>query len=158
MQTKKKGNQWRFGMKAHIGVDVSGLTPTSLTAATRHDLNQLGKSAFMEGAICLSCPLPRAPAKGRGGMWTGDVERPGKVNRQRPRTKSRSHRIHESHQRGGHLPRHQAAGSRQWPHTEMSDNQLMIFDHPVCGTNDRQWEGSPSKNRNNAEMRKIANS
>ncbi|WP_416415989.1 IS5 family transposase [Klebsiella pneumoniae] len=40
----KKGNQWHFGMKAHIGVDAkSGLTHSLVTtAANEHDLNQLG--------------------------------------------------------------------------------------------------------------------
>jgi len=38
----KKGNQWHFGMKAHIGVDVkTGLTHTfTTTAANVHDLNE----------------------------------------------------------------------------------------------------------------------
>ena len=40
----KKGNQWHFGMKAHIGVDAkSGLTHSlETTAANEHDLNQAG--------------------------------------------------------------------------------------------------------------------
>ncbi len=38
----KKGNQWHFGMKAHIGVDAkTGLTHSFTTTATNeHDLNQ----------------------------------------------------------------------------------------------------------------------
>ncbi len=44
MHQTKKGNQWHFGMKAHIGVDAkSGLTHSPVTtAANEHDLNQLG--------------------------------------------------------------------------------------------------------------------
>ncbi|MEZ6939843.1 IS5 family transposase [Aeromonas sp. S12(2024)] len=40
----KKGNQWYFGMKAHIGVDAkSGLTHNlETTSANEHDLNQAG--------------------------------------------------------------------------------------------------------------------
>ncbi len=40
----KKGNQWYFGMKAHIGVDAkSGLTHSlETTSANEHDLNQMG--------------------------------------------------------------------------------------------------------------------
>lgn len=43
MHQTKKGNEWHFGMKAHIGVDAqSGLTHTLVTtAANEHDLNQL---------------------------------------------------------------------------------------------------------------------
>ena len=43
-QTKKKGNQWYFGMKAHIGVDAKSSLTHSLetTAANEHDLNQVG--------------------------------------------------------------------------------------------------------------------
>ena len=42
MHQTKKGNQWHFGMKAHIGVDVkTGLNHTfTTTAANEHDLNQ----------------------------------------------------------------------------------------------------------------------
>ncbi|MGE9527404.1 transposase, partial [Escherichia coli] len=45
MHPTKKGNQWYFGMKAHIGVDAqSGLTHSLVTtAANEHDLNQVGK-------------------------------------------------------------------------------------------------------------------
>jgi IS5 family transposase len=54
MHQTKKGNQWYFGMKAHIGVDAkSGLTHSlGTTAANEHDLNQVGnllhgKEAFV---------------------------------------------------------------------------------------------------------------
>jgi len=42
MHKTKEGNQWRFGMQAHIGVDVkSGLTHTfTTTVANGQDLNQ----------------------------------------------------------------------------------------------------------------------
>lgn len=42
MHQTKKGNQWHFGMKAHIGVDAkTGLTHSfTTTAANEHDLNQ----------------------------------------------------------------------------------------------------------------------
>jgi IS5 family transposase len=44
MHQAKKGNNWYFGMKAHIGVDAqSGLVPTMAgTAATVNDLNMAG--------------------------------------------------------------------------------------------------------------------
>lgn len=42
MHQTKKGNQWHFGMKAHIGVDAkTGLTHSfTTTSANEHDLNQ----------------------------------------------------------------------------------------------------------------------
>jgi len=42
MHQTKKGNQWHFGMKAHVGVDArTGLTHSlTTTAANEHDLNQ----------------------------------------------------------------------------------------------------------------------
>jgi IS5 family transposase len=45
MHQTKKGNQWHFGMKAHIGVDAtSGLVHTVVgTAANEHDLNVAGQ-------------------------------------------------------------------------------------------------------------------
>ena len=41
MHQTRKGNQWHFGMKAHIGVDAqTGLTHSiATTAANEHDLN-----------------------------------------------------------------------------------------------------------------------
>jgi IS5 family transposase len=45
MHQTKKGNQWHFGMKAHIGVDAdSGLVHSVVgTAANEHDLNVAGQ-------------------------------------------------------------------------------------------------------------------
>ena len=45
MHQTKKGNQWYFGMKAHIGVDVaSGLVHTVVgTAANEADITQTAK-------------------------------------------------------------------------------------------------------------------
>ena len=42
MHQTKKGNEWRFGMKCHIGVDAgSGLVHTIIvTAANAHDITQ----------------------------------------------------------------------------------------------------------------------
>lgn len=50
MHQTKKGNQWHFGMKAHIGVDAkNGLTHSlATTAANEHDLNQLGNLLHRE--------------------------------------------------------------------------------------------------------------
>ncbi|PSL11684.1 DDE family transposase, partial [Marinobacterium halophilum] len=54
MHQTKKGNQWHFGLKAHIGVDArTGITHSfSTTAANEHDLNQAdqllhGEEAFI---------------------------------------------------------------------------------------------------------------
>jgi len=45
MHQTKKGNQWHFGMKMHIGVDAENGTVHSLatTAANKHDITQAGK-------------------------------------------------------------------------------------------------------------------
>ena len=50
MHQTKKGNQWHFGMKAHIGVDVaSGVVHTVIgTAANEADINQM--AAVLHGA------------------------------------------------------------------------------------------------------------
>ena len=54
MHQTKKGNQWHFGMKTHIGVDAkTGVTHSfTTTAANEHDLNQAehllhGKEGFI---------------------------------------------------------------------------------------------------------------
>jgi IS5 family transposase len=43
MHQTKKGNQWHFGMKAHIGVDAASGVVHSLTgaAANEADINQM---------------------------------------------------------------------------------------------------------------------
>lgn len=45
MHQTKKGNEWRFGMKCHIGVDAgSGLVHTiTVTAANKHDITETAK-------------------------------------------------------------------------------------------------------------------
>jgi IS5 family transposase len=45
MHQTKKGNQWYFGMKAHIGVDIASGVVHSLagTAANEADINQMGQ-------------------------------------------------------------------------------------------------------------------
>ena len=84
MHQTKKGNQWHFGMKAHIGVDAkSGLTHSLVTtAANEHDLNQLGN--LLHGENNLSQPMPAtkgatARGAGRGGCGLADRRAPGKV-------------------------------------------------------------------------------
>ncbi|STI81884.1 IS5 transposase and trans-activator [Escherichia coli] len=77
----QEGNQWHFGMKAHIGVDAkSGLTHSLVTtAANEHDLNQLG-NLLMERSN-LSQPMPAtkgatARGAGRGGCGLADRRAP----------------------------------------------------------------------------------
>jgi IS5 family transposase len=77
MHQTKKGNQWHFGMKAHIGVDAkSGLTHSLVTtAANEHDLNQLGNLLHGEEQFVSRCRLPRsatARGAGRGGCGLAD--------------------------------------------------------------------------------------
>ena len=61
MHQTKKGNQWHFGMKAHIGVDVaSGLVHTVKgTAANEADINQM--AAVLHGKERTSSPMPAIP-------------------------------------------------------------------------------------------------
>ena len=92
LQTKK-GNQWHFGMKAHIGVDAkSGLTHSLVTtAANEHDLNQLGNLLHGEEQF-VSADAGYQGAPQREELAEVDVdwliaERPGKVRtlKQHPR-------------------------------------------------------------------------
>ena len=81
----RKGNQWHFGMKAHIGVDtrVTLTHSTVTTAANEHDLNQPGN--LLHGESNLSQPMPATRTPQREGwprwMWTGDrrASRQGKT-------------------------------------------------------------------------------
>ncbi len=113
MHQTKKGNQWHFGMKAHIGVDAkSGLTHSLVTtAANEHDLNQLGNLLHGEEQF-VSADAGYQGAPQREELAEVDVdwliaERPGKVKtlKQHPRkTNGHQHRIHESQHpcQGGH--------------------------------------------------------
>ena len=93
MHQTKKGNQWHFGMKAHIGVDAkSGLTHSLVTtAANEHDLNQLGNLLHREEQF-VSADAGYQGAPQREELAEVDVdwliaERPGKVRtlKQHPR-------------------------------------------------------------------------
>src|SRR5260221_2319936 len=72
MHQTKKGNQWHFGMKAHIGVDVaSGVVHTLTgTAANEADINQM--AAVLHG---------REEAVFADARYTGADKRPGHANR-----------------------------------------------------------------------------
>lgn len=76
MHQTKKGNQWHFGMKAHIGVDAkSGLTHSLVTTAVTSMTSISWVICCMERSN-LSQPMPAT--KGRHSarslprwMWTG---------------------------------------------------------------------------------------
>ena len=93
MHQTKKGNQWHFGMKAHIGVDAkSGLTHSLVTtAANEHDLNQLGNLLHGEEQfVSADAGYQRsatARGAGRGGCGLADrrASRQGKTLKQHPR-------------------------------------------------------------------------
>ena len=72
MHQTKKGNQWHFGMKAHIGVDAkSGLTHSLVTtAANEHDLYQLGNLLHGEEKF-VSADAGCTPARGAGRSGRG---------------------------------------------------------------------------------------
>ena len=121
MHQTKKGNQWHFGMKAHIGVDAkSGLTHSLVTtAANEHDLNQLGNLLHGEEQF-VSADAGYQGAPQREELAEVDVdwliaERPrqGK-NLETASTQEQNghqHRIHESQhpgQGGAPISHHQA--------------------------------------------------
>ena len=110
MHQTKKGNQWHFGMKAHIGVDAkSGLTHSLVTtAANEHDLNQLGNLLHGEEQFVSADAgyqgAPQREGAGRGGCGLADRRAPrqGK-NLETASTQEQNghqHRIHESQHPG----------------------------------------------------------
>ena len=121
MHQTKKGNQWHFGMKAHIGVDAkSGLTHSLVTtAANEHDLNQLGNLLHGEEQF-VSADAGYQGAPQREELAEVDVdwliaERPGRVKPEAASAQEQNghqHRIHESQhpcQGGAPVSHHQAA-------------------------------------------------
>jgi IS5 family transposase len=121
MHQTKKGNQWHFGMKAHIGVDAkSGLTHSLVTtAANEHDLNQLGNLLHGEEQfVSADAGYQGATARGAGRGGCGLADR--RASRQGKNLEAASaqeqnghqHRIHESQhpcQGGAPVSHHQAA-------------------------------------------------
>ncbi len=93
MHQTKKGNQWHFGLKAHIGVDArTGLMHSLTTTATNeHDLNQADKLLHGEETFVFADAVYRGIEK-RENLQDKKIdwyiaERPGKVRvlKERPR-------------------------------------------------------------------------
>lgn len=161
MHQTKKGNQWHFGMKAHIGVDAkSGLTHSLVTtAANEHDLNQLGNLLHGEEQfVSADAGYQGATARGagRGGCGLADRRAPrqGK-NLETASTQEQNghqHRIHESQhpgQGGAPISHHQATVRLRESQIQgllKNDNQLaMLFTLANLFRADqmiRQWERS----------------
>ena len=74
MHQTKKGNQWHFGMKPHIGVDAdSGLVHSVIgTAANVNDVTQATVCCTARRQWCLPMRATRVPRKGlRRQEWAG---------------------------------------------------------------------------------------
>ena len=85
MHQTKKGNQWHFGLKAHIGVDArTGLTHSfTTTSAYEHDLNQAANPLHgAENFIFADAGYRGAEKRDELSDVTADwhiAEKPGKV-------------------------------------------------------------------------------
>jgi IS5 family transposase len=67
MHQTKKGNEWHFGMRAHIGVDAdSGLVHTVVTtAANVNDVTQALRCSMKNRCTLWRCRLYRRDQAGR---------------------------------------------------------------------------------------------
>ncbi|WP_252514021.1 IS5 family transposase [Escherichia coli] len=168
MHQTKKGNQWHFGMKAHIGVDAkSGLTHSLVTtAANEHDLNQLGNLPAWRGALVSADAgyqgAPIARGAGRGG-GLADRRAPRRKNLETNPRKNKTAiniEIHESQHpaTAEHPISHHQATVRlvkaRYKGLLKNDNQLaMLFTLANLFLADqmiRQWERSQLKTGDNA--------
>jgi IS5 family transposase len=92
MHQTKKGNQWYFGMKAHIGVDVqSGLVHSvTCTAANEHDLNQAEHLLHGEEEYVFADAGYQRVSKRKAFMHSETewhvAERPGRIRAMKKRT------------------------------------------------------------------------
>ena len=101
MHQAKKGDQWFYGMKAHIGVDAkSGMTNTfKTTSANEHDLNKLshllhGEEEFVSADSGYRGAEKREELKDTDVDWL-IAERPCKVRslKKQPRKNKRAIKI-----------------------------------------------------------------
>ena len=96
MTSSKKGNQWYFGMKAHIGVDAeSGLVHTAgVTTGKVHDAKVMVNLIREQTAPCTATRATRAMKRRRGGrrrrMWAvKEKAKPGRDLTKRQRARNR---------------------------------------------------------------------
>jgi IS5 family transposase len=99
MHQTKKGNQWHFGLKAHIGVDArTGLTHSfTTTSANEHDLNQAANLLHGdENFIFADAGYRGAEKRDELSDVTADwhiAEKPGKVRALKKHPRINKHKI-----------------------------------------------------------------
>ena len=97
MSSSKKGNQWYFGMKAHVGVDAaSGLVHTAgVTTGKVHDAKVMANliredDAAVYGDKGYASAEKRRAAEAAGVLWAvKEKAKPGRDLTQRQRTRNR---------------------------------------------------------------------
>jgi IS5 family transposase len=117
MHQTKKGNQWFFGMKAHIGVDADGglVHTVTTTAANEADVEQVAD--LLHGKEERSGPTPATAARSRverddlHGTSPGGRATSPSCLRARPRlgSRSKSTQGQRAGEGGAPVPRGQAA-------------------------------------------------
>ena len=77
MHQTKKGNEWRFGMKCHIGMDAgSGLIHTlTVTATNEHDITQTCALLREEEKRCTAMPVTSVSRNVRRLQTTSTIPR-----------------------------------------------------------------------------------
>ncbi len=85
MHQTRKGNQWYFGMKAHIGVDArTGFTHSlATTAANEHDLNQASNLLHGDEQFVFAERSREAKELNKDAVQWHIAEQPGKLKRLR---------------------------------------------------------------------------
>jgi IS5 family transposase len=97
MSQSKKGNQWYFGMKAHVGVDAeSGLVHTAgVTTGKVHDAKVMDRliredDAAVYGDKGYACDAKKRAAEDAGVLWgVKEKAKPGRGLTQRQRARNR---------------------------------------------------------------------
>ena len=97
MTQSKKGNQWYFGMKAHVGVDAkSGLVHTAgITTGKVHDAKVMGRliredDKAVYGDKGYASDAKKRAAQEAGVLWAvKEKAKPGRALTQRQRARNR---------------------------------------------------------------------
>ena len=128
MRSSKKGNQWYFGMKAHIGVDAkSGLVHTVVTTGSVHDakvmdnlIREDDRAVYGDGGLSQRPEATAGGSRGRSVGRKGEAKpgRPLSISQRRRNRRFGKIRAKVEHVFRDEMPIRLSQGSLSWHRQE----------------------------------------